>query len=196
MTVETALYRHFSESGALLYVGISKNPMARMEMHACRSPWFRRIVRIEIEWHLSLEAAQSAEADAIHDENPAYNRHVPLRKRNPPKAAPPALPSNPLLVGCVVTGCSKARARMTDALITAGVERGRVCADMRTAAKMAQRQGQRIIVAGTRDLRGTLPLLRSRKVHVLGLPEVARRQNVFHSSASQKRARKNQTGDE
>ena len=71
--VPTALYRHFGEGDALLYVGISLSPVARLSKHADASHWSRQITRVSIEWFPSRSAALAAEARAILDENPAHN---------------------------------------------------------------------------------------------------------------------------
>ncbi len=76
----TALYRHFDENGALLYVGISVNAAARTSAHSKSAPWFNSVVRIEIEQHLSYRDALNAEAVAIVIERPIHNRMIPLRR--------------------------------------------------------------------------------------------------------------------
>lgn len=69
----TALYRHFDDEGALLYVGVSLHPIARMEQHGDAAGWFQFITRVEIEWHASRDAALAAEAQAITGERPLFN---------------------------------------------------------------------------------------------------------------------------
>ncbi|MES2030860.1 MAG: hypothetical protein V4477_16895 [Pseudomonadota bacterium] len=68
------LYRHFSATGELLYVGIAWSALERlMTGHRTSSRWFDQIARIEIERFPSREAALSAEKAAIRDELPAFN---------------------------------------------------------------------------------------------------------------------------
>jgi excisionase family DNA binding protein len=74
----THLYRHFDSDGALLYVGVSLNAVARLAGHETFSHWFDRIARVEIEHFPNREAALSAEKEAITTESPKCNlKHVP-----------------------------------------------------------------------------------------------------------------------
>lgn len=69
----TALYRHFDAGGALLYVGISLNAIARLGQHRLTASWFESIARIELEWFATREAAADAERVAIQTERPIHN---------------------------------------------------------------------------------------------------------------------------
>lgn len=71
--VRTALYRHFDAAGNLLYVGISLNAVARLAQHRREAHWFDSIARIDVEWHPSRCAAETAERAAILAERPAHN---------------------------------------------------------------------------------------------------------------------------
>ncbi len=88
-----AVYRHFDEADRLLYVGRSRNPIARMNGHRGHSEWFTKIAKMTIEKFDSLEAATQAEADAIKAEKPAHNvQHA--KPRNPRSPAPlPRMPA-------------------------------------------------------------------------------------------------------
>ncbi len=68
-----ALYRHFDSAGVLLYVGISISPTNRNKNHSSNAGWFQQVIRIDIEWHDSQEAALWAEDVAIRKENPRHN---------------------------------------------------------------------------------------------------------------------------
>jgi len=86
----TELYRHFSASGELLYVGVSNCTVKRFRGHR-RSSWGHEIVQIEIERFQSRSAALAAETAAILAEHPRYNnKHTPAAKI--PHA--PAIPRN------------------------------------------------------------------------------------------------------
>lgn len=75
----TALYRHFDAAGELLYVGISLNAVSRLAQHRIEANWFDEIARIDIEWHPTREAAESAERTAIQAEHPRHNiAHVTM----------------------------------------------------------------------------------------------------------------------
>lgn len=69
----TDLYRHFSASGELLYVGISNCTVKRFRAHMQTASWAQDIARIEIERFPSRSAAKAAEAVAIAKENPRHN---------------------------------------------------------------------------------------------------------------------------
>lgn len=84
-----ALYRHFSRSGELLYVGISVSAARRTGEHCSNSPWFRDVTRIEIEWFASRELALDAESNAIETERPRHNS--PPRVHHCPPSEPSAI---------------------------------------------------------------------------------------------------------
>lgn len=69
----TALYRHFSPDGRLLYVGISINALSRLTAHLSGSAWAEQIARVEIERFPSRRAALDAERKAIRAECPKFN---------------------------------------------------------------------------------------------------------------------------
>lgn len=73
---EISLYRHFDASGQLLYVGISKNALCRLGGHK-NATWYRDLARISVEHHKSRAHALYAEAIAIRDEKPLYNKNQP-----------------------------------------------------------------------------------------------------------------------
>ena len=70
---ETALYRHYDASGALLYVGVTRNPARRLGDHLNGAFWGKMSASVAIEWHESRDAAVKAEWRAIHAENPLFN---------------------------------------------------------------------------------------------------------------------------
>jgi len=69
----TSLYRHFDAAGALLYVGIAKEPDKRAEQHRYHSPWFRFVATTDVKWHPTRESAAEAERAAIETERPIFN---------------------------------------------------------------------------------------------------------------------------
>ncbi len=72
-----AVYRFFDANGALLYIGLTVDPGARLRAHRSK-PWWFDIVRIEIERHETRQAAAIAERAAIKAEEPIYNvEHTP-----------------------------------------------------------------------------------------------------------------------
>jgi DNA-binding XRE family transcriptional regulator len=76
----TQLYRHFSASGELLYVGAG--PCVLCRIHARRhASWFSEIATITVEMCKSREAALAAETQAIKTEHPKHNiRDTPRMK--------------------------------------------------------------------------------------------------------------------
>lgn len=70
----TALYRHFSAEGILLYVGISMSVPQRTSQHARSQPWFIDVVRIDIQWFDNRRDALRAERAAIKKERPLFNK--------------------------------------------------------------------------------------------------------------------------
>ena len=73
MSETTALYRHFSRTGLLLYVGISNDVLYRTEQHSTTAPWFLDISRIEVEWFGARREALDEETVAIIREKPLWN---------------------------------------------------------------------------------------------------------------------------
>lgn len=67
------LYRHFDANGRLLYVGTTRNPMARLDHHFCKTPWIYDVETIKLQYFDSDEDAKIAERKAILSENPAHN---------------------------------------------------------------------------------------------------------------------------
>jgi predicted GIY-YIG superfamily endonuclease len=70
----TQLYRHYHKDGALLYVGISLNAVARLAQHRSYSEWFNHIGKIEVEEYTDRNAALDAERKAIIAEQPLWNK--------------------------------------------------------------------------------------------------------------------------
>lgn len=81
--VRTALYRHFNVLGQLLYVGVSLSVVTRLSQHR-DARWFEDIARIDVKWFPTRREALHAEAVAIWQENPKWNRQRPA-------CEPPAL---------------------------------------------------------------------------------------------------------
>jgi len=69
----TALYRHYSNSDELIYVGISKDPYRRTGEHKALSKWFDKVSTIKVEWFETREDALAAEKNAIKKEKPRFN---------------------------------------------------------------------------------------------------------------------------
>lgn len=79
-----AVYRMFSASGQLLYVGMTGDLGRRLDGHA-EKRWFPKVTSIALEWFPSEDAARIAERDAIRSEHPVHNiAGIPGRRRRPP----------------------------------------------------------------------------------------------------------------
>ena len=79
----TSLYRHFDRDGRLLYVGISKNAIARLGDHKRKASWYPDIRNVSIASYPNRDAALRAEARAIRTENPIHNAMRPAPKPVP-----------------------------------------------------------------------------------------------------------------
>jgi predicted GIY-YIG superfamily endonuclease len=82
------VYRHFDADDRLLYVGMSINPLRRLEQHRYRAEWFSRIAKVTIEWFDECFAASEAEIAAIKAEKPEYNVAYSQEKAPPEKDGP------------------------------------------------------------------------------------------------------------
>ncbi|WP_197508013.1 GIY-YIG nuclease family protein, partial [Mycobacterium sp. 1245801.1] len=72
--MRTALYRFYSRSDRLLYVGITGDPSARFSAHRHTQPWWEEVATIRIERFPTRDEAARAEVVAIQTERPKYNR--------------------------------------------------------------------------------------------------------------------------
>ena len=73
------LYRHYDKEWNLLYVGISLNAIKRMIDHRSQSrEWFDEIAFTQRKTFPSRAEAEKAEAIAIRNENPKWNKDRPL----------------------------------------------------------------------------------------------------------------------
>ena len=73
----TALYRHYDDVGALLYVGVSLRPMMRLDEHMRSAEWRGEIARVDLEWFPTTSDALAAEREAIGAEAPQKNINKP-----------------------------------------------------------------------------------------------------------------------
>lgn len=71
--LRTELYRHYDDTGALLYVGVSLNTVARLAQHMQGSAWADKITTIHIERFDTRAEAIEAELRAIRSERPLHN---------------------------------------------------------------------------------------------------------------------------
>lgn len=85
----TALYRHYDVEDVLLYVGISGTPENRTRWHKRNAEWIERAVRFTGVWYPTRAAALIAEAKAIREESPQFNRQG-IRSRPGFRTAEPA----------------------------------------------------------------------------------------------------------
>lgn len=69
----TTLYRFYAANGDLLYVGIAKNPILRMQQHRADKPWWTAIASSTYTHYSSRAAALEAETAAIKQELPRCN---------------------------------------------------------------------------------------------------------------------------
>ena len=69
----TVLYRLWDKDDNLLYIGISYNPIKRLDGHCVDKPWFSEITAITLEHLPTRTDASEKEIKAIKKENPKYN---------------------------------------------------------------------------------------------------------------------------
>lgn len=67
------LYRHYDPHGVLLYVGSSRFPLQRQNIHLRKATWRDKIFKIVIEPFETREEVLAAEQYAIRTEFPKYN---------------------------------------------------------------------------------------------------------------------------
>lgn len=68
------LYRFFSSTGQLLYIGITMNPPNRFKAHQSDKNWWTLVAGITVENYSSRAELAAAEKRAISVERPAYNK--------------------------------------------------------------------------------------------------------------------------
>lgn len=71
------LYRYYDSDGALLYIGISHNPLTRLSTHQFERLWSGEVRTITLEYFDNDDDARIAERRAIIAEDPPYNRAKP-----------------------------------------------------------------------------------------------------------------------
>lgn len=74
----TALYRLYSATGTLLYVGVTRSIPLRFAKHRALKSWWPEVSRKTMVWYGSREEAEHAERVTVRAERPVYN--VMLRK--------------------------------------------------------------------------------------------------------------------
>ena len=67
------VYRLWDDTGALLYVGISKTLVNRLTQHDESQPWAAEVASVTAKRYPTREKARAAEIEAIQKENPRYN---------------------------------------------------------------------------------------------------------------------------
>lgn len=84
------LYRFYSATGQLLYVGITWNPPTRFQSHRRTKSWWRDVAGITIEHYDSRSDLENAERRAIQVERPLHNvvRAKPTPEPPPPQREP------------------------------------------------------------------------------------------------------------
>jgi predicted GIY-YIG superfamily endonuclease len=72
----TVVYRFYDAHDALLYVGISWDPVSRFHQHSKTSKWWPQAVRHTIRWYPDRLEAAELEMKAIWRENPRFNSRL------------------------------------------------------------------------------------------------------------------------
>ena len=79
------LYRFYADDGALLYVGITNNPVNRFDSHASDKPWWHEVRGITMEPYPDRDSVLRAEARAIEVECPRHNKQRPRVDNRTPR---------------------------------------------------------------------------------------------------------------
>jgi len=75
---DTILYRMFSATEELVYVGITYDFARRLSEHRRRSTWFPEVARWDTEAYGERRLAKDVESEIIKRERPKFNRHESL----------------------------------------------------------------------------------------------------------------------
>lgn len=67
------VYKHYSESDQLLYIGHSCSTLHRLAAHKSSSSWFDQVATIRLEWHKTKKAMLRAERQLIAKHQPPFN---------------------------------------------------------------------------------------------------------------------------
>lgn len=90
------LYRFYSATGQLLYVGITMNPPQRFKSHRDTKEWWDMVSGITVESYSSRDELAAAERRAIKVEHPLHNIvHAKPKHRREPEPPPPPPPPAP-----------------------------------------------------------------------------------------------------
>lgn len=68
------LYRLYSRSGELLYVGVTDNCLRRWKEHSKIQPWWSEVHRLTQDWFPDRTSVEAAERRAIQVERPVHNK--------------------------------------------------------------------------------------------------------------------------
>lgn len=66
------MYWLYGEDGAILYIGASMNPRARLAVHKSSKPWWHLVRRSEIEWFPDRPQARAVETRELRKHRPPY----------------------------------------------------------------------------------------------------------------------------
>lgn len=96
----TVLYRFYTDTGQLLYVGITMDPAKRFKSHRGKKDWWSDVAGITLEHYETRSELENAERRAIQVEHPLHNvvrakpNPAPIHVREPePVVEIPAPPS-------------------------------------------------------------------------------------------------------
>lgn len=93
-----ALYRFYSRTGKLLYVGLTADPPTRFREHSAVKPWWTAVARITLEMHPDRASVAAAELKVIRTEHPLHNiagKRPRTTQRLPAPTRPKPIPPRP-----------------------------------------------------------------------------------------------------
>lgn len=86
------LYRFYSDTGQLLYVGITMNPSQRFQSHKHTKDWWGDVVGITLQHYDNRDELAAAEKRAIEVERPMHNISRPKLAGSRPASIPDSTP--------------------------------------------------------------------------------------------------------
>ncbi len=92
--MDNAVYRCYDDAGELMYIGCSKRLCSRLNWHRRNTSWGKMVHRVDAVNFTSRKDALAAEARAIADEQPPFNKNHRFRRGRHDHLGPRFHPKN------------------------------------------------------------------------------------------------------
>ncbi len=93
MKMDNAVYRCYDDAGELMYIGCSSRLCSRLNWHRRNTSWGKTVHRVDAVNFTSRKDALAAEARAIADEQPPFNKNHRVHRRHPDHLGPRFTPA-------------------------------------------------------------------------------------------------------